>query len=277
MRKHNPIPIFFRYILYGVVLIVTLYPLIFMLQTALKTPNAFANNFWLPSIKGFTLDNFYEVWINYQFYRFFTNSLIVSTVATVITVILSIMAGYAFAKHKFPFSDKLFSLTLSVMFVPVFVYIIPLFVQMRGVKLTNSLQSLILVYVFFGLPSGIYISRNSFYTLPREIREAGLVDGASYFRVFSHIAFPLAKPAISCIAILSFINNWGEYIWAIVSNTKDNVKTVPAALSYFTSMTNVFWWYQMAALSIAVVPIIIVYILFNKYFIRGFTEGAVKG
>jgi raffinose/stachyose/melibiose transport system permease protein len=266
-----------KYIAYGIAMVITLYPLLFVLSTAFKTPVEFTNNFWLPSIKGFTLDNFKEVWINYKFHLFFKNSLIASTSATLAVTLLSLFGGYAFARLKFPFSDKIFTLILSVMFLPVFVYIIPLFIQMRGFKLTNTLESLILVYTFFGLPTGIYIARNYFYTLPLEISESALVDGANQFQVFTRIMLPLSKPAISCIVILTFMGNWGEYTWAVVSNTKDNVKTIPAALSYFTTMTNVFWWYQMAALSIAIFPVIIVYVIFNKFFIQGFIEGAVKG
>jgi raffinose/stachyose/melibiose transport system permease protein len=277
MKKENLLITIFRYFMYGIVIVITIYPLLFMLQTSFKTPVEFSRNFWLPTIKGFTLNNYYEVWFGYKFYLFFKNSLIVSILTTFFVVLISITSGYAFARLKFPFSEKIFLVILSVMFVPVFVYIIPLFIQMRNVGLTNSLSSLLLVYIFFGLPSSIYIARNFFYTIPIEINESGMVDGASQFKIFTHLILPLSKPAMSCIAILDFIGNWGEYIWAIVSNTKDNVKTIPAALSYFTSMTNVFWWYQMAALSVATVPVIIMYAIFNKFFIRGLTEGAVKG
>ena len=102
------------------------------------------------------------------------------------------------------------------------------------------------------------------------------MDGASQFAVFRHIMLPLAKPVTSAILILSFIGNWGEYIWAIVSNTRDTVKTIPAALTYFTTMCNVFWWYQMAALFIAIFPVMVVYLALNRMFIRGMTEGALK-
>ena len=277
MKKRSLILSILRYFTYGIVIIITLYPLLFVIFTAFKTPVEFTRNFWLPSIKGFTLDNFNEVWFNYKFYIFFKNSFIASTTATLSVTTLSLLGGYAFARLKFPFSEKVFIIVLSVMFIPVFIYIIPLFVQMSNANLTNSMKSLLLVYTFFGLPTATYVARNFFYTIPLEISESGLVDGAGHLQVFARIVLPLSKPAISCIVITNFMGNWGEYIWAMVSNTDDSVKTIPAALSYFTTMTNVFWWYQMAALSIAIVPVVLVYVIFNKFFIQGFIEGAVKG
>lgn len=278
MKGKNMVKKFFDYIIYLTIIVIVIYPLLFMIQTAFKTPIELTRNFWLPpSIKGFTLKNLYDVWFGYKFYIFFINSIIVSSVSTFTVVILSITSGYAFAKLKFPFSEKVFFVILSVMFLPVFIYIIPLFVQMSRMRLTNTLTSLIVVNIYFGLPVSIYIARNFFYSIPYELNEAALIDGANQVQVFTKIILPLSKPAISCIAILTFLGTWGEYIWATISNTKDNVKTIPVALSYFTSMSNVFWWYQMAALFITIVPVITIYLIFNKLFIRGFAEGAVKG
>ena len=253
-KPKNIVMLCLRILFFSVMIVITVYPLLFMLQTSFKTPVEFTHNFWLPSIKGFTFANYQRVWVDYKFSQYFTNSLIVSVVSTILIIGLSLPAGYAFVKLKFPFSDKIFSLILAVMFVPVFVYVIPLFVQMRSLNATNTLYSLISVYVFFGLPQAVFIFRNSFYSLPSGVCEACRVDGANHFKVFWHVACPLSLPALSCIAILSFINCWGEYIWAVVSNTKDAYTTIPAALSYFTTMSNVFWWYQMAALSISIVP-----------------------
>ena len=266
-----------RYAAWTMTIVVTVYPLLFMVFTALKTPVEFTVNFWLPpGARGFTLDNLREVWLNYKFYLFFRNSVVVSATASAVSLVLSVLAGYAFARLRFPLSNLVFMLVIGTLFLPVFIYIIPLFVQMRQLHLTNSLQSLILVYTFFNLPASIFIARGYFEALPSELSESGLIDGASHFAVFRHIMLPLARPVVSAMVILSFVGNWGEYIWAIVSNTKDKFKTIPAALTYFTTMANVFWWYQMAALCIAIVPVLLVYIVLNRMFIRGMTEGALK-
>ena len=272
-----PITRILRYAAWTVTIIVTVYPLLFMVFTALKTPVEFTVNFWLPpGARGFTLTNLREVWLNYKFYLFFRNSVVVSATASAVSLVLSVLAGYAFARLRFPLSNLVFMLVIGTLFLPVFIYIIPLFVQMRQLHLTNSLQSLILVYTFFNLPASIFIARGYFEALPSELSESGLIDGASHFAVFRHIMLPLARPVVSAMVILSFVGNWGEYIWAIVSNTKDKFKTIPAALTYFTTMANVFWWYQMAALCIAIVPVLLVYIVLNRMFIRGMTEGALK-
>jgi raffinose/stachyose/melibiose transport system permease protein len=266
-----------RSIAWAATVVVTLYPLLFMIFAAFKTPQEFTLNFWLPPRPGgFTLDNLLEVWLRYKFYLFFRNSVVVSAGASALTLALSLLAGYAFARLRFPLSEVLFVFIIGILFLPVFIYIIPLFVQMRSLHLTNSLASLLAVYTFFGLPSSIFIARGYFETLPGELAESGLMDGASQFAVFRHIMLPLARPITSAILILAFIGNWGEYIWVIVSNTRDAVKTIPAALTYFTTMSNVFWWYQMAALFIAIFPVLVVYLVLNKMFIRGMTEGALK-
>ncbi len=266
-----------RYVAWTATIVVTVYPLLFMIFTALKTPQEFTFNFWLPPRgEGFTFQNLREVWINYKFYLYFRNSLVASAASSVAALVLSILAGYGFARLRFPLSEVVFMLVIGVLFLPVFIYIIPLFVQMRQVHLTNSLESLIIVYTFFHLPVGIFIARGYFESMPGELAESGSIDGAGHFTVFRRIMLPLARPVVSAMVILSFIGSWGEYIWAIVSNTKDKVKTIPAALTYFTTMANVFWWYQMAALCIAILPVLCVYIVLNKMFIRGMTEGAPK-
>ena len=267
-----------RYAAWAATVVATVYPLLFMIFAAFKTPLEFTVNFWLPPRPaGFTLDNLREVWLNYKFYLFFRNSVVVSAAASAGSMVLAVLAGYAFARLRFPLSEAVFLLIIGVLFLPVFIYIIPLFVQMRKLHFTNSLQSLVIVYAFFSLPASIYIARGYFESIPGELSESGLIDGASHLAVFRHLMLPLARPAVSAIVILSFIGNWGEYIWVIVSNTRDSVKTIPAALSYFTTMTNVFWWYQMAALFIAIFPVLVAYIALNKMFIRGMTEGALKG
>jgi ABC-type glycerol-3-phosphate transport system permease component len=262
---------------FAAVMVITVYPLFFVVLTALKTPIEFTRNFWgIPSREGFTLSNLREVWVNYKFYVFFRNSLLVSAGATAATLALSVLSGYAFAKLRFPGSEAIFMGVLAVMFLPVFSYVIPLFVQMRGLRLTNTLFNLVLVYTFFNLPRGVFIARSFFSSLPAELAESGLVDGAGNLQIFSRLMLPLAVPAVSAIVILSFVGNWGEYIWVTVSNTKEAFKTIPSALSYFTSMTNVFWWYQMAALFFTIFPLLLIYIVFNQFFIRGMTEGALK-
>jgi raffinose/stachyose/melibiose transport system permease protein len=267
-----------RVIAYAAVMVITVYPLLFVILTALKTPQEFTRNFWgLPSAAGFTFDNLREVWFNYKFYIFFKNSLIVSAGATACTLALSVLAGYAFARLSFPLSETIFVGILAVMFLPVFSYVIPLFIQMRSLHLTNTLFNLVLVYTFFNLPRSVFIARSFFSSIPSEIAESGLVDGAGQLAIFGRLMLPLATPAVSAIVILSFVGNWGEYIWVTVSNTKETFKTIPTALSYFTSMTNVFWWYQMAALFFTIFPLLAIYIVFSRFFIRGMTEGALKG
>lgn len=267
----------FKSLTYIFFIIIFVYPLFFVVFSAFKTPQTFATNFWLPSIKGFTLSNLRAVWFDYKFSLFFSNSLIVSAVTAVVIVVFSSTAGYAFARLKFPLKEPVFFLILAMMFLPVFIYLVPLFIRMSGWSLTNTLSSLILVYTFICLPQAIYISRSYYESLPGELKEAGMIDGAGELRVFINIYLPLSMPAVSCIVILTFIRCWGEYIWATLSSKSDTVKTIPVGLGYFTNAANVYWWYQMAALAIVIVPTVLVFIVFSKAIMGGLTEGAVKG
>jgi ABC-type glycerol-3-phosphate transport system permease component len=252
-----------------------IYPLLFMIFTALKTPTEFTFNFWLPPAKA-TLENIRRVWFDYHFNVFFRNSLIVSILGTIFPVCLGTLGGYAFARLRVPLANFFFYIILGMLFIPLYIYLIPLFVQMKNLHLTNNLWNLIMVYTFFNLPTSTYVMRSFFLTIHHELEEQALIDGASQWQVFVRIMAPLSAATFSSICIIAFLSCWGEYLWASVSNIQPQVKTMPVALSMFTTSMNVFWWYQMAALTLATVPSVLIYISFQRFFERGLTEGALK-
>ncbi len=264
-----------KVILLAAIVLSMVYPLLFMIFTALKTPAEFTFNFWLPPAKA-TLENFHRVWFDYHFDIFFRNSVFVSILGTVGAVSLGTLSGYAFARLRVPFGNLFFFLILSMMFIPIYIYLIPLFVQMKRLHLTNNLWNLVMVYIFFNLPTSTYVMRSFFLSIHHELEEQALIDGASQWQVFAKIMAPLARAAFSSICIISFLHCWGEYLWASVSNLQTQVKTLPVALSMFTTSMNVFWWYQMAALSLATIPSVLLYVAFQRFFERGLTEGALK-
>lgn len=261
--------------LLAAVVLSMVYPLLFMVFTALKTPAEFTFNFWLPPAKA-TTENFHRVWFDYHFNIFFRNSLIVSILGTIAPTCLGTISGYAFARLRVPLANLFFYIILSMLFIPIYIYLIPLFVQMKNLHLTNNLWNLIMVYTFFSLPTSTYVMRSFFLSIHHELEEQALIDGASQWQVFARIMAPLARAAFSSICIIAFLGSWGEYLWSSVSNLRTEVKTMPVALSMFTTSMNVFWWYQMAALSLATIPSVLVYVTFQRFFERGLTEGAMK-
>lgn len=262
-------------VLLAAVVLSMVYPLLFMVFTALKTPAEFTFNFWLPPARA-TLENFRRVWFDYHFNIFFRNSLIVGVLGTLTSVSLGTLSGYAFARLRVPGANFFFFLILSMMFIPIYIYLIPLFIQMKQLNLTNNLWNLIIVYTFFNLPTSTYVMRSFFLSIHRELEEQALIDGASQWQVFTKIMAPLSRAAFSSICIIAFLHCWGEYLWSSVSNLQMEVKTVPVALSMFTTSMNVFWWYQMAALSLATIPSVLIYVAFQRFFERGLTEGAIR-
>ena len=264
VHRWSRVWITFKIMLLAAVVLSMVYPLLFMVFTALKTPAEFTFNFWLPPARA-TMENFHRVWYDYHFDIFFRNSVFVSVLGTLTSVCLGTLSGYAFARLRVPLANFFFFLILSMMFIPIYIYLIPLFVQMKQLHLTNNLWNLVMVYTFFNLPTSTYVMRSFFLSIHHELEEQALIDGASQWQVFTKIMAPLCRAAFSSICIIAFLHCWGEYLWSSVSNLQTQVKTLPVALSMFTTSMNVFWWYQMAALSLATIPSVLIYIAFQRF------------
>lgn len=262
-------------------LIFTAVPMAWMLSTALKTQLG-ALQFpprWIPDNP--TLGNFKMLLdpgndIGRRFMRYMLNSLWVSTATTFVGVVVAVPAAYAFSRFRFPGKNGLFYGVLLRNMFPAVIFLIPLFIMMRNLHLVNSYASLIITYLTFGLPLSIWLLKGFYDNIPVQLEQAARIDGASRFQAFIRIVMPLSAPGIVATAIYSFILAWNEYVYALTFITDDSKLTVPVGLQRFFSEYVANWPGLMAAAFLMSVPVVVMFMLLQKYFVRALTEGAVK-
>ena len=257
------------------VLLVTGLPYLFMFVTALKAPNEFIVNLWgLP--RGIALTNFGDA-IASGFGRYFVNSVLVSVVSVVLTILLASLASYPLARMRFRLGRPQFLLFLAGSMIPVHVTLIPVYVLSKGLGIYDTPWALLGPYIGFQLPISAFILTEFFRGIPREIEEAARIDGAGTLGIFGRIIMPLAAPAISTVAIYAFIFVWNEFIFALVLLSTPSNMTIPLGLMQFFGEYRVNVPGLMAVLTLASLPVIALYLVAQNRVVAGLTAGAVKG
>ena len=255
------------------------FPLLWMLSSSLKPlaqvlslpPNLVPAN---P-----TLQPYIDVFEQQPFAQQYWNSLYIAVVVTVCSIAVASLAGYAFARIKFPGVNALFLVVLLGLLLPSEVTIVPLFQLFSGLGLIDTHWPLILIPVF-GAPSvmGIFIMRQFFIALPGELEEAGQIDGLSRFGIFRRIALPLAGPAIASVAIFTFLHSWNMFLEPLVFLTTKTNFTLPLALTQYVDLTSTpIWNVQMAAATLTVIPVLVVFIFAQRQFVQGLAQTGLKG
>jgi ABC-type glycerol-3-phosphate transport system permease component len=266
---------FSRQIWVVIATLIVLFPIYFMLVSSFKTQAEYSANKWgLPH--SLNLDNFNTALAGNKFPLRFANSGILTVGSVVISMVIACLAAFAFARMQFPGKRLLFNLILSLMVIPPVVMIVPLFVSMVRWQLVNTYQGTILIYTGLLLPFSIYLMTNFFQTIPHEIIEAARMDGCSTLDVFWRIMLPLSGPAVVTLVVVNALWVWNELLIALVFMQKDELKTLMVGISALRSRNYVNIPATMAGLTIATIPIVVVYMLGQRYFIRGMVSGAVK-
>ena len=255
--------------------LMSLFPVYFMAVSAFKTKGEYIANKWgLPLAP--ILDNFATAFAGEKFFIRFVNSSILTVSAVGVSLIIACLAAYAFARMEFPGKRTLFNVLLSLMVVPQVVMVVPLFVSMVRLKMVNTYQGTTLIYVGLLLPFSVYLMTNFFRTVPREIMDAARIDGASNLGVFWRIMMPLSAPAVITLLVVNALWVWNELLIALVFMQKDELKTLMVGITALRSKNYVDIPATMAGLLIATIPIVVLYVFGQKYFIRGLASGAVK-
>ena len=223
-----------------------------------------------------TFDNYRNVFYSISLSKYFLNSLLVALLTTIGQVIFASMAGYAFARLKFPFRNGLFLLILITMLVPPQVNIIPLFFLMREFNWIDTYQALILPALFGGF--GVFLMRQYFLSFPNDLEESARIDGCNLFQTFYKIALPLALPTVVTLAIFTFVTSWNSFMWPLIVTNSESMRTLPVGLAIFKgSFREVTLWGELLACSvICTIPVIGVFLLGKKYFINDIMQGGVK-
>lgn len=223
-----------------------------------------------------TTENYASVFEKIPLWKYFANSLFVALVTTLGQVVFAAMAGYAFARLNFKYRNALFLMVLITMLVPPQVNIIPLFFLMRQFHWINTYQALILPGLFGGF--GIFMMRQYFLGLPKDLEEAAKIDGCSIFTTFFKIAMPLALPAIATLAIFTFVSSWNSFMWPLIVTNTESMRTLPVGLAIFKgSFREITLWGDLLACAvICTLPVVGVFLLGKKYFINDILQGGVK-
>src|SRR2546421_9500186 len=257
-----------------------LFPLYTVVTTSIKPLQDVQSAFhWIPS--HITFAPYGDIWQTVPLARYFLNSIVISGIATVISVAIAILAAYAVSRYRFA-GRRLFSLVvLSTQMFPGILFLLPLFIifiniqQAIGIQLYGSYFGLILTYLTFALPVSIWMLIGYFDTLPRGLEEAASIDGASAFGTLIRIIVPLSMPGIIAVAIFSFITAWNELLFASILTTSAT-RTLAVGLQGYATQSNVYWNQLMAASIEVSIPIVIGFLLLQKYMVQGLTSGAVK-
>ncbi len=266
-----------RLLLLILFLIPTLFPLYWILISSVKTnlethsvPVTFLPKVW-------SLDTYREVFERRNFSRYMFNSMVVALVTTAWGVFVAAWSGYGFARYDFRYKPAVMGFVLLAQSFPRILLVIPYFQMANKFGLKDSYLGLILAYSTFIQPLCLWIMKEYFEQIPRELDEAAMVDGASPYRAFWDIILPLARPALGATAIIGFLTAWNEYEFALVLTTSENVRTISVAIASFIGEFTTEWNQVMAAAAIGTVPVIIVFLFFQKQLMQGLTGGAVKG
>jgi multiple sugar transport system permease protein len=260
-----------------VVVALALIPVLWLLSLSFKTPAAVLDPSFLP--QSWTLSNYTEILQTSQFIRPLVNSIGIGLIATLIAVVLASMAAYAVARLAFPGKKLLIGMALLIAMFPQIALVTPLFSIERSLGLFNTWPGLIIPYVAFGLPLGIYTLSAFFREIPWELEKAAKVDGATPFQAFTKVIAPLAAPGMVTTAILVFLFCWNEFLLAISLTSTTASRTAPASIAYFSgASTFTVPTGPIAAASVVItIPIIIFVVFFQRRIVAGLTSGAVKG
>jgi multiple sugar transport system permease protein len=277
VRQQRKLLRFLTYFLLLIGLVIVVLPFWYMAVTSFK-PQSYI--FEMPPRlwpKEFSLNNYVEALGKDLFGLYFLNSLFVAVVSTGATVIVSSLLAYAFARLTFPGKEILFYMFLLGMMIPPVMLIIPQFIIAKNLGILDSFNGLVFVYITMNISMQTFLLRGFFESIPKDLEDAALIDGANNWRIFWRVVFPLSRPGIAVVTIFTFLYSWGEFPWAHVAMKETTKRTLPIAIAFFQSQHLTEWGQVFAASLVALLPVMVVFIVFQRYFIRGIATTGLKG
>jgi multiple sugar transport system permease protein len=260
------------YVVSSALAFMTVAPLFYMVSMSLKQGNEVFGTNLVPHHP--TLGNFVYVFTQVDFIRYLLNTFFVSAIVTAIALIFHSMAGYALARLRFPGRDAIFLAMFATFLISQPVIIVPLFILARTLHLLDSYAGLIVPSIFNAF--GIFLLRQFYLGVPRELEEAALIDGAGYFRIWRSIILPLSRPIMSALAILFFLANWNSFLWPLTIISNQDLWMVQVAIANFHQQYNGSWNYIMAASTVVALPTIVMFVIFQKRIVESIKTSGVK-
>ncbi|MDF2959140.1 MAG: carbohydrate transporter permease [Paenibacillus sp.] len=265
------------YLILLALVIFSVFPAVWMFVTSIKTTS---ENFTIPPriiVENPTMENYSRVLFESQIPRAFLNSIVVTICATALTLSVAILAGYGFSRYKFKGSRVLSSGLLYGQMMPGVVIIIPLYMVFSKLKIVDTYLALIIADLAITIPMSVMMLRSFFYTIPKEIEEAAKIDGCSNLGALVRIILPVSIPGIIAVSCYAFLNIWEEFLFALNLTNSDSVRTLPIAINHFSGEFVIDWGAMMGASMVISVPVLLLFVLCNKFFIKGLSDGSVKG
>lgn len=262
--------------------IISIFPFLWLLSTALKSgsENIFA---YPPKLipEHATLSNFVTVWNKVPFVKYMYNSVVVTVWGIILNLLLSSLAAYPLARMRFKGKNIVFYAILSTIMIPFQVIMIPIYLMTLKLNLVDSVSDFAgfagMILPFAVNAFGIFLMRQAFLGIPKELEEAALIDGCNPFQIWWNVLIPIAKPALATLAIFTFVGNWSEFLWPSIVLTKQSMYTLPVGLNHLQGVFSSDWRSIAAGAIITTIPILIFFLIMQKQFMKGTTEGAVKG
>lgn len=274
LRSRADVP---RYVVLIVGAAIMVIPFLYMLSTSFK-----AQQYVLTTPPQFiphpvTASNYTAAWQSNHFGRYFLNSVVVAVVSTALSLLLSSMMAFGFARFRFAGRELLFRLLLLGLMIPAMMLIIPQFVLAKYLGLLDSYGGLVVFYVGSSLALNTFLLRGFFESIPMELEQAMEIDGARAVTRYFRLILPLSKPVLATATIFTFLASWDEFAWALTIINSPEKRTLPLAIQLFQGQNQTLWGLVFAASAIAVVPVLVVFLIFQRYFVQGLTAGALKG
>jgi len=266
-----------RWLVLALILAIVFVPMYWIVVTSFKTGRQIllSQSVYVP--RPFTIDNYVYLFEESRFALWIRNSAITATASTLLSLGIGTLGAYSLTRLRFPGRRTFGGLVLITYLVPPGLMFIPLYQTFIRIAYTDSLGTLILAYPTFLVPFVTWLLMGFFRSIPRELEEAALVDGATRVQAMLRVVLPLAAPGLLAAALFCFTLSWNEFLYALIFIADDSLKTLPVGLSEFVVSDFAFWGQLMAAATLASLPVIVVYIYLHKYMVQGLTAGAVKG
>lgn len=262
--------------------LLSIFPFVWLISTSLKGINEDIFSY-PPTIipQDFTWANYSQVWGQVNFVGYFINSMIVAALTVLLNLILSSLAAYPLARMNFNGKKIIFFAILATIMIPFQAIMLPVYIITLKLNLIDSVNAfagyLGLVMPFAVSAFGIFLMRQAFLKIPREVEEAAIIDGCNTFQMFIKVVLPMVKPTLAVLAVFTFIGSWGEFLWPSIMLTRDAMYTIPVGINNLQGMFSANWRFIAAGSIIATIPIIIFFLAMQRYFISGENDGAVKG
>jgi multiple sugar transport system permease protein len=279
MRSKRKLEILKKSVLYFILLIMSaimILPFLWMLSSSVKLDREVFNMnpfVWIP--KNPRWQNYVDIWTKVPFFKYVQNTVILTIVVTALQILTSSFAAYAFAKLDFKLRNKLFFAYVSTIAMPWQVYMVPQFLMMRSFGLNDRLLAIVCLQAFSAF--GVFLMRQFYLTIPDSLCEAARIDGMSEYGIYLRIMLPLSKPAIATLTIFTFVATWNDYLGPLIYLKSQNKKTIQLGLKMFINQYSSEYGLIMAGSVMSLIPVIIVFLCLQKYFVEGITSTGIKG